>query len=126
MASENLADFKKRCGFGPLTLTPVSPTPIRVPQPDNNTEPLSKRRKELPTQIQRRVWNTHVGINVALTRCMCCEEGEINNIKFAVGFLRDAHEGGTLKVDNLRPICEACDESIGLLSINEYASTYFK
>ena len=126
MASENLADFKKRCGFGPLMLTPVPPVPIRVPQPDNNTEPLSKRRKELPTQIQRRVWNTHVGINVAVDRCRCCEEGEINNIKFAVGFLQDAHEGGTLKVDNLRPICEACDESIGSMSINEYASTYFK
>lgn len=128
MGSENLADFKRRCGFGDLLLEPkpiVDSTPIKVPQPDNNTEPLSKRRKELPPQIQRRVWNEHIGKDVANAKCLCCKEENINYIAFSVGFVKDTHEGGTLLTDNLRPICSSCDSSIGNMSINEYTTTYF-
>jgi len=128
MGSENLADFKRRCGFGSLLVVPPpinDPSPIKVPQPDNNTEPLSRRRRELPPQIQRRVWNEHIGKDVANAKCTCCKEENINYNSFFVGFVKDSHEGGTLLTDNLRPICSSCDSSIGTMSINEYAYTYF-
>jgi hypothetical protein len=46
--------------------------------------------------------------------------------QFETHHIKSENEGGTITKDNLRPIYEVCNKSIGNMDMNEYKHKYYK
>lgn len=74
---------------------------------------MASKKKSIPKVLKDLVWITWVGDRVAVTKCLCCETNEIRMNNFHCGHILSEAEGGTLSVDNLKPICAPCNLSMG-------------
>ena len=70
-------------------------------------------KKSIPKVLKDLVWITWVGDRIAVTKCLCCETNEIRMNNFHCGHVLAESDGGTLSVDNLKPICAPCNLSMG-------------
>lgn len=81
-------------------------------------EPLKK--KSIPKVVKDLAWNKWVGEDVARTKCMCCGVNEIKMSSFHCGHVIAEANGGCMTVDNLRPICAACNLSMKTENLDEF------
>jgi hypothetical protein len=84
--------------------------------------PLHKEHKKqnIPNQRKTEVWNFHVGKAMGLSPCFCCKKVEISSRDFVAGHILSEAFGGTIDVENLLPICIACNSSMGTMHMEEY------
>ena len=68
------------------------------------------------------VWNEYIGIDIGRTKCLCCNMNDINMLNFHMGHVIAKSKGGTMSVDNLRPICSQCNLSMN----NEHMIDFMK
>jgi hypothetical protein len=78
------------------------------------------KKKAIPKVMKSLCWSKHVGDTVGMTQCMCCETNQIKMNDFQCGHVVAEANGGTMTVDNLRPICKACNLSMGTENLNEF------
>ena len=81
---------------------------------------LKVKKKTIPKVMKDLCWSKYVGDTVGKTRCMCCETNEIKMNDFQCGHVIAEANGGTITVNNLRPICKACNVSMGTENLNEF------
>ena len=85
-----------------------------------NVNPLHNNHKEsIPKRVRELVWTTHNG-EIFTHKCFVswCDNN-INVFNFQVGHDIPESKGGTLDIDNLKPICGNCNLSMG----NKYTIT---
>ena len=58
-------------------------------------------------------------------KCLCCKKEKIDIRNFHCGHVIAESKGGDLTIKNLRPICAPCNASMGTMSMNDFALTYF-
>jgi hypothetical protein len=87
--------------------------------------PLSQRRKKMPKHIKTLVWSQHIGSDKASAPCCSCRKEIISIRSFHCGHVIAEAKGGDLTIANLRPICAACNGSMGTRSMNEFTKEYF-
>ena len=51
---------------------------------------------------------------------MCCKSSKISQLNFHCGHIISDKKGGEITVDNLRPICNQCNSSMGTMNMNEF------
>jgi hypothetical protein len=56
--------------------------------------------------------------------CTCCEKTPIKNIEFHCGHVIAEANGGTMQIDNLRPICAGCNLSMGTQDMNDFKKVF--
>ena len=78
------------------------------------------KKKSIPKVLKDLVWITWIGDTVAVSRCLCCETNEIRMNNFHCGHVLAEAEGGSLSVDNLKPICAPCNLSMGSEHMAEF------
>lgn len=82
------------------------------------------KKKHIPLVVKRKVWDKWVGRSIGTTLCQCCKLSEISQMSFHCGHVLSEKNGGEICVDNLRPICQSCNSSIGtenmLIFIKKY------
>ena len=78
------------------------------------------KKKSIPKVVKDLSWNKWVGEDIARTKCLCCGVNEIKMSSFHCGHVVAEANGGTTTVDNLRPICAACNTSMGTENLNEF------
>jgi hypothetical protein len=78
------------------------------------------KKKSIPKVVKDLSWNKWIGEDVARTKCLCCGVNEIKMSSFHCGHVVAEANGGTTTVDNLRPICAACNTSMGTENLNEF------
>ena len=100
-------------------------SPIEASSYDDSKEPLSVRRKNIPKHIKTLVWNKHIGKDLANAACVSCRQESINIRSFDCGHVIADSKGGDMTINNLRPICRACNSSMGTRSMNEFTSEFF-
>ncbi len=73
-----------------------------------------------------KVWNKYLGEEVGQVKCKCCRCIHITQHNFQCGLVIPKSEGGTLHVNNLRPVCDVCISSMQSVSmgIQEFQDTY--
>ena len=81
---------------------------------------LKAKKKSIPKVIKDLCWSKYVGDTVGKTRCMCCETNEIKMNDCQCGHVIAEANSGTTTIDNLRPICKACNVSMGTENLNEF------
>lgn len=85
---------------------------------------MSKKKKAIPKAIKALVWNTHIGESNGIGLCQCCFTNEIKQMSFQCGHVISEYNGGSVNVNNMKPICSGCNFSMGTRNMDEYMKTY--
>jgi 5-methylcytosine-specific restriction endonuclease McrA len=93
-------------------------------QNSKTTVPEKKKKKPIPVALKRKVWSKWVGEDIGKAKCMCCQLTDITQLSFHCGHIIAEAMGGELKVDNLKPICQSCNSSMGTTNMNEFIQKY--
>ncbi len=88
-----------------------------------NPKPNPKSLK-IPQSIRHKVWETYMG-NYFRTQCPVCDCNEISVGNFECGHVVSRAKCGLVTVDNLRPICGECNNSMGTQNLIDFAEKHF-
>lgn len=78
-------------------------------------------RKSIPVHIRRAVWEQ--AFSTLYGNCPCCQD-KINAFTFEVGHIHAHTNGGSINLDNLKPICNKCNKSMGSMNMTEFIAKY--
>lgn len=81
--------------------------------------------KTIPAIVRFKVWNTYVGEHVGKTLCPLCQLNDIHPLKFHCAYVIAKSNGGSDEVENLRPICSGCNQSMSNYNLYDFAKKYF-
>ena len=87
-------------------------------------EEAKKKKQSIPKQIRTIVWNHYIGHDILKHKCLCCKKVLIINTNFEVGHVISEKNGGTHEINNLRPICGACNHSMGAENMIDFVVKY--
>ena len=111
------------CGF--VTAASAGAASATVPSAVDTAEPLNDKRKNIPKHVKTLVWNKYIGSDVAQADCVSCRSEKISIRNFHCGHVVSEAAGGYVTINNLRPICAACNLSMGTKSMNEFTREFF-
>ena len=97
---------------------PPPPAPRRRKKGGGGEQP------QITHLMKRLVWAKHVGAERGETPCLCCRLARISQLSFHCGHVVSSHRGGATTVDNLRPICQSCNSSMGTRDMREYMQAH--
>lgn len=78
------------------------------------------KKKTVPKVLRDLAWSKWIGEDIGKSKCFCCEVNEIKMSSFHCGHVVAEVNGGKTTVDNLRPICSACNLSMGSENLNNF------
>lgn len=84
---------------------------------------LKANRKPLPKKIRMDLWERHFP-NQRKGKCFACQN-EIDIIAFEAGHIVSAADGGSDTVDNLLPLCQSCNRSMGKMNMKTWIAKYY-
>lgn len=87
-------------------------------------EDAKKKKQSIPKNVRVIVWNHYIGEDIIKHRCLCCKKVVISNTNFEVGHVLSEKNGGTHEINNLRPICFACNHSMGAENMIDFVVKY--
>ena len=113
--------------------TPAKPVKVKAPKElkvpkvkvPKEPKPVKEKRKAIPKHIKTLVWNKYIGADIASADCVSCRTVKISNRSFHCGHVIADSKGGDMTINNLRPICDACNGSMGTKSMNEFTKEFF-
>lgn len=85
---------------------------------------LPRKKIKIPFKVRMDVWATYIGEDIAKHKCICCKRVTIKQTDFEVGHVQSEALGGTLEINNLRPICSVCNKSMGSRNMVDFVKTY--
>lgn len=83
------------------------------------------KKKKIPKKVKNDSWDLYVGKNVANVKCICCRTSEIYQKDFVAGHIVSEYNGGEVVVDNLLPICQPCNSSMGVTNMEDYVTAHY-
>lgn len=95
-------------------------TSIKPPKPKRAVV----KKKAIPAALKRLVWNKHVGEEIGKTKCLCCGVTDITQLAFNSGHITSEQNGGEATLDNLLPVCQNCNSSMGTMNLQEFKDKY--
>lgn len=81
-------------------------------------------KEKIPVTVRNIVWNTYVGSELKQSFCLCCSTEPITCANFDCGHVIAEKNGGSLTIDNLRPICGHCNKSIGTQNMEDFINKH--
>jgi len=101
--------------------------PLQEPkkEPEPFTEKVSEKvkKKSIPSTVKRLVWNKNIGEEIGKSKCYCCKTTYITQSSFHCGHVISEAKGGETIVNNLKPICQNCNSSMGSKDMNEFMNS---
>jgi 5-methylcytosine-specific restriction endonuclease McrA len=90
----------------------------------NNVEPEYKGKgksfKTIPQSLKTAVWDRWIGMGEGQTVCCVCKVITIYQSVFHCGHIVAKSRGGLNIVENLRPICQSCNSSMGNQNMDDF------
>lgn len=81
------------------------------------------KKKRIPSQMRYDIWEKYVGKKLK-TRCFCCYSNYITPFTglntFQAGHILSEFNGGKITIDNLLPICKACNSYMGTMHWDDF------
>jgi 5-methylcytosine-specific restriction endonuclease McrA len=84
------------------------------------TPPKKTKSKNIPKRIRSIVWDTYLGPHEREGKCLSCNDNIIKLEDFACGHIIAKANGGTEEIENLRPICSACNSSMYTTNMDDF------
>jgi hypothetical protein len=91
---------------------------------DEKKTSVKKKKEKIPAAVRKIVWNTYIGKDKSVGKCLCCDAEDISNTNFECGHIKSEKNGGEVTVENLRPICGHCNKSISGNNMDEFMDRY--
>jgi len=85
-----------------------------------NTHQIRSRKEPIPKRLKTDVWDFYIGEEKGIALCMCCSREKIKASHFECGHVISEFNGGTICIDNLRPICSQCNRSMSKKNMDEF------
>ena len=101
-----------------------TPRPVVEITPRPMVEDTLRKKIKIPNKVRIDVWATYIGEDIAKHKCICCKRVTIRQTEFEVGHVLSEAHGGTLEINNLRPICSVCNKSMGARNMVEFVKEY--
>jgi len=93
------------------------------PTKDNKTQQNDDKRKQPSQRLRDLVWTQYTSFYK--TVCYCCNRTEITALNFECGHIISHSNGGLLNRHNLRPICSACNRSMGKRNMHDFQKEHY-
>lgn len=78
------------------------------------------KKKSIPLVLKRKLWDKYFGEQNGVAQCPCCKLSQISTFSFHCGHIISEKNGGLLVLDNLIPLCQSCNSSMGMRSYTEF------
>lgn len=78
----------------------------------------------IPATVRNSVWIKYIGSEKETSVYFCCELQPIDRSNYECGHLISRSQGGPSTLDNLRPICDLCNESMETKNMNDFKKSY--
>jgi len=82
-------------------------------------------KKKIPKKIKNDSWDKYIGKQFGESLCLCCTHSVICQKEFTAGHVRSEFNGGIITVNNIIPICSACNLSMATQNMDEYIKEYY-
>ena len=98
------------------------------PEPEQEQEPApepapvapQKKKPEIGVCIRRAVWAFHLDSEIMKHKCLCCRTMCMTFHNFHMGHIVSRADGGTMEIQNLRPICQTCNQGMKTKNMKVY------
>ena len=84
----------------------------------------STRKDKIPATLRNAIWSTYISATESRGNCYCCAVEPITKANFAAGHIVAECRGGTVTLQNLRPICTLCNSSMGKTNMHDFIKKY--
>ena len=116
MGVMNMNDYMKKYGFDKISN-------FKKDESKKDEKKVKKSKEKIPVSVKNTLWSLHFP-NVLEGKCKCCQTETITRNNFDCGHIISEKNGGEIKLENLKPICRACNSSMGVMNMNEYMKKY--
>jgi hypothetical protein len=79
---------------------------------------------QIPKKMKQLVWNKNIGEKRGIGLCQCCRETKISQMSFQCGHIISEYNGGKSILNNLVPICQLCNNSMGKINMDRFMKLY--
>jgi len=76
--------------------------------------------KTIPLTLKKAVWDHWIGMGEGKAKCPVCKVSLIYQMSFHCGHIIAKSRGGLNTVENLKPICQSCNSSMGNQNMNDF------
>lgn len=107
----------------PIVIKPVKKNAEHIPL----KKPLSKsiyKKKAIPKILKDLVWKTYIGEKYSCL-CLICNNEKISAPSFDCAHVEAEVNGGDTILENLRPICKSCNNSMSTMNMKDFCMKYF-
>lgn len=84
---------------------------------------IRKTKEKIPLPVKNTLWSKYFGENINGI-CHCCKTTPIHLTNFDCGHIISEQSGGSVHLDNLKPICRTCNSSMGTQNMDDYMKRY--
>lgn len=84
---------------------------------------MSLKKEKIPMAVRNAVWSMYIGESYN-AKCFCCNFEPITKVNYECGHIVSEKNGGKIHLTNLRPICSACNKSIGTKNMEIFMEQY--
>lgn len=91
------------------------------------TRPTSSGRSSVPMGRAVEIWNKWIGAPVGQCLCPLCQVHtiqQVNRMTWHCSHVKPHSKGGSIAVENMRPVCAACNISMKTENMFDYCSLY--
>ncbi len=71
-------------------------------------------------ELKKQCWDYWIGEEIGKTNCLCCSKYPVYQASFTAGHVEAKSKGGDDIKENIRPICQSCNNGMGTTNMNEY------
>ena len=109
-----------------ISNTPSTSNEATSPATTTNASTSKKKKKaKIPQALRTATWIEYIGEENSQAKCLCCKTAVISVFNFHCAHVISESKGGELNLENLRPVCTSCNLSMGMVSMEDFANSYF-
>ena len=82
-----------------------------------------KTKEKIPATVKNTLWRKYFNDNMD-AKCQCCLSESISIKNFDCGHIISEKNGGSVSIDNLKPICRLCNSSMSTMNMQEFINKY--
>lgn len=96
---------------------------VKEKKEETDDKPKKKTKEKIPATVKNSLWRTYFKENI-VGICQCCKKEQISVKNFDCGHIISEKNGGSVSIDNLKPICRLCNSSMGTMNMQEFINKY--
>lgn len=83
------------------------------------------KKKTIPSKIKKDSWAKYNTVQKGVAMCWCCGIESIPQSDFVGGHIISEYNGGKTTVDNIIPICNKCNQSMGPTNMDIFIADHY-